>query len=357
MSAIDRKMEKFQAKIDSGIGSVGAVLDRIHNEIPRDRLVNSRNMAFTPVVGHPGYALKLNDEVDDSLHNFALGQVAERVGLPADYISKLEARGEEGRNLVATNLDRLYQIDPAKKLLVRSVKDQVRGVVTDRFRRLDSRPIIDSFIGAVDRAGARPFDGHAGDTKFSIRAVVPKVFEAFAGEVVAFGVSIANSDFGNGALSLRVFIWRVWCENLAQLEESMREVHLGSRLVDGVEFRQATINAETKASALAVEDIIKGSLSATKIDETMSLIKRANDKVIEPKEFFRSLQKNMGLLKSEFEAVQDTYNTGGVEELPPGNTLYRMSNAISWIAQKATTPERRFELEAMAGKVMLQAAA
>jgi hypothetical protein len=349
-------MEKFQAKIDNGILTVGAILDRIHNEIPRDRLINSRNMGFTPLAHQPGYALKVNNGTDDRLHNFALGQVAERVGLPADYIAKLEARGDEGRALVATNLDRLYQIDPAKKLLVRSVKDQVRGVVSDRFRRLDSRPIIDSFIGAADKAGARPFDGVGGDTKFSIRAVVPKVFEAFKGEVVAFGVSIANSDFGNGALSLRVFIWRVWCANLATLEESMREVHLGSRLVDGVEFRQQTINAESRASALAVEDIVRGSLSAAKIEETMAVIKRANDKVIEPKEFFRTLQKSMGLLKSEFDAVQDTYHTGGVEELPPGNTLYRMSNAISWVAQKAATPERRFELEQAAGKLMLQVA-
>lgn len=88
----------------------------------------------------------------------------------------------------------------------------------------------------------------------------------------------------------------------------------------------------------------------------MALIRRANDQKIDAKAFFKTLQKNMGLLKSEMEAVQETYNTGGVEELPPGNTLYRMSNALSWIAQKAETPERRMELEAAAGKILLTAA-
>lgn len=257
---IDSKLEKFQAKIDSGIQTVGSLLDRIHREIPRDRLVNTRNMTFAPSTS-AGFDIRVGDEAN-SLHNFAFGQVAERVGFPMDYARRLGERGEDGRELAAFNLNRLYQIDPAKKMLVRSVDDQVRGVVSDRFRRLDSRPIIDSFIGAVDVVGARPFEGLGGDTKFSIRAVLPKVYEAFSGEVVAFGVSLANSDFGNGALSVRAFMWRVWCSNLATLEESMREVHLGSRLVDGIEFRQSTINAESKASALAVADIVRGSLSA-----------------------------------------------------------------------------------------------
>ena len=61
----------------------------------------------------------------------------------------------------------------------------------------------------------------------------------------------------------------------------------------------------------------------------------------------------MGLLRKELDAVRDVLTTGGIEELPPGNSVYRMSNAISWVAKSAETAERRLELEGLAGAMLL----
>jgi len=45
--------------------------------------------------------------------------------------------------------------------------------------------------------------------------------------------------------------------------------------------------------------------------------------------------------------------TGSIEQLPSGNSPYRLSNAVSWIAKAAQTAERRLELEQVAGDLLL----
>lgn len=60
-----------------------------------------------------------------------------------------------------------------------------------------------------------------------------------------------------------------------------------------------------------------------------------------------------GLLKREVEAVRDVFINGGIEELPPGDTIFRFSNAVSWVAKSAETAERRLDLESAAGQLLL----
>jgi hypothetical protein len=101
---------------------------------------------------------------------------------------------------------------------VRTLNNEVRGFLSDSYRRLDSRPIIEAFVTGVQRLGALPYKGIVTDTKVAIQAILPDVFETvIPGEVLAFVLSLENSDFGNGALSLRVGALRIWCDNLSDL--------------------------------------------------------------------------------------------------------------------------------------------
>ena len=73
--------------------------------------------------------------------------------------------------------------------------------------------------------GAFTYHGVLTETKVSLKAIYPEVYEPVPGEMIAFGVSLENSDFGNGALSIREYVHRIWCANLAVFEETMRQIH------------------------------------------------------------------------------------------------------------------------------------
>lgn len=352
--AVDETAKKFQADLNAKIAASQhtalGIIERVQREVPEDRIASSRALHFEP----DGAGLRVaarGASFDQPLHRHALAQVAERAGVPDVFVSRLLSK-PWGPALLSENLNQIFDREDERRLLVRSVAGEVRGVLSDQYRRLDSRPIIEAFAGACRDVGAVPIEGVGGDLRFCIRAVLPMMFRPGGDEVVAFGIEVSNSDFGAGALSVRCFCLRVWCTNLARLDEELRKVHLGKRLDDTIEFSRETYELDTKATSSAVRDIVMASLSPAKVNAQIGVIERAMAEKVDFKAVLGGLPR-MGLLKREIEEVRDVLTTGGIEALPTGNTIYRMSNALSWIAKSAESPERRMELEGLAGTMLL----
>jgi hypothetical protein len=255
------------------------------------------------------------------------------------------------KELLAHNLQKVFSNRYAKdRYLLRSIRGELRGFLSDRFRRLDSRPIVEAFAKAVQEKGALPYDGYVTDTKIAIQAIMPEVYEPIPGEMVAYGLSLENSDFGNGALSIRAYLLRIWCSNLAVTEEQMRQVHLGRRLDDSMMYSEETYRLDAETTVSALKDVIGAQLNADTLHSRMETIRQANATAIDPagaKEELRRL-----LLKSETDAVIEAYNSPDTYNLPAGNTQWRMSNAVSWIAGKTEDAERRLELMKVAGDML-----
>jgi hypothetical protein len=63
------------------------------------------------------------------------------------------------------------------------------------------------------------------------------------------------------------------------------------------------------------------------------------------------------LTKEEATGVKEAFVSADIENLPPGQTAWRASNAISWFAHSINDPERRFEFDKLAGEMLLKAKA
>ena len=113
--------------------------------------------------------------------------------------------------------------------------------------------MVEAFATAVQEKGALPYEGYVTDTKIAIQAIMPEVYEPVPGEVVAYGLSLENSDFGNGALSVRAYLLRIWCSNLAITQEEMRQVHLGKRLDESMIYSERTYELDAQATVSALE--------------------------------------------------------------------------------------------------------
>lgn len=292
----------------------------------------------------------------ETLHKHALEQAASRVDIPVTFVNRF--LGEDyGGELVTDALNTVYRHRAPEKFLVRSSDQEIRGVLSDTYRRMDSGPILDMFARTCREIGAVPVEGIGGDLRFSVKALIPKTYvigkQPGNEEVFAFGVSLSNSDFGCGALSLQFFLWRIWCSNTATREDSLRKVHLGKRLAENIDYAKETYDADTKAMALMVRDHVRGILSPPKIDEALGAMEVAMETSIDPKKFFDKggeLEK-LKLTRAEVESARETFNNGDITVLPRGTSVARMSQAVAWLAQSAT-PERRLELERVAGVIM-----
>lgn len=364
--AVDETAKRFQAQLEATIhksqDSALSVIEKVQRETPHDVVADSKNLEFTVDGTENSNAVMMGlcnhrakGYFNDPLHKNGLDQVAERAGIPGTYISRLLDR-PYGRQLIVENLSAIYRQEENKKLLVRSVNGEVRGVLSNAFKRMDSGPIIDAFAKACKDIGAQPVEGIGGDLRWAIKAILPMVFQpskkAGTEELIAFGIQLSNSDFGKGTLSLNAFMTRVICTNYLTLEQVLRQAHLGKRLSDDIEFSKETYDADTKTQVLAVRDMVKGLLAPAKVNALVGRIGTALEERIDPKNAWQELPK-LGLLKGEIDKVKELFVDGDVEVLPRGNTMARLANAVSWFAKTAPTAERRLELEEVAGELLL----
>jgi hypothetical protein len=343
---------KMEAQIETGRKKAEEVIAMVQDSVPTDRVVRGKGLQFVSN-GAGKLTVNLGDVADETMHRNALGQAASRVDIPLAYLDRLMEKEVWGPALAAENLNQLFRHLNGERFLLRSVNGQVRGFLSDAYRRLDARPILDEFLAGVMKHGAVPVDGAATDTKVSLKVVLPMVFEPIPNEVMLFGAEYVNSDFGNGALTVNTFIDRLWCTNFARSESLLRQIHLGARLGENVAFSQRTYQLDTRTMASAVSDMSQQALSPKSVNEYLALVKSANEQKVEGREVSEFLKKN--LTKGEAQAASDAFNGADVEQLPAGNTRWRMSNALSFIA-KSAEPERALELQRLAGMALGKAA-
>lgn len=341
---------KFEKVIEAGKTRAIAVLDQINSQIPVDRVVPGKALDFhvSPSTGNIRVQFPDDHGTVEGFHRHAIGQAAAKADVPLAYIDKLMTKDQWGKELVAHTLNEVYHnTNPKMRVLTRSVNNEVRGFLSDAYRRLDSRPIVDSFIEAVAAFGGVPLDGFDLETRIAIKAVLPMVFEPVPNEVLIFGVALENSDFGHGALSLRTFMERLACTNRMISTEDLRKIHLGARLGEDLGLSEKTYALDSETMASAVNDIVTKSLSSDSVNSLLENIQRANTEKIKPEAMQEFLKKHLS--KEEQGKVIDAYNSPEIEMLPPGNTTYRMSNAISWIANQTKDEGRKLDLMHISG--------
>ncbi len=337
-------------------------MTKIRDVVPTDHVIPAQLIDFKPNGSGAGVNYIAPGVGVEGLHRNALSQLTGRLNIPMAYVDHLVASSEKdgdqvnrwGLDFLATTL-RQHTIHSDDRYLVRSVGGEARAFLSDKFRRIDCRPGALALLEAAKNRGMIVSDGTFTDTRSSLKFIMPKVLEVFPGEYMVFGFDWSNSDYGRGASDLRMFFWRAWCWNGAVGESVVRQVHIGRRLNDDIELANDTLEAEAKASALMLRDAAATAMSEAKVDRMIEGIRAANETKIDPKARVESLRKT--LTKGETELVVEAFKSPDVENMPAGNTLWRWSNAISWVGGTLDDADRRIDFERLAGDVIKPALA
>lgn len=343
-----RARDIMQGKIDKGRASAAALLEHVNSNMPMDSIVKTGALEFAPDTS--GVRVAFGGE-SRGIHRHALGQMAAKAGIPGAYLAELVS-GNEWQKALAANVlnEHFHKGQGNAKYLTRSSSGSVKGFLSDRYRRLDSRPLLEAFATSCQSIGAVPVDGVVSDTRVALKAILPMVFEPVSGEVMCLGGEWGNSDYGAARHTFRAFLLRLTCLNGATMEDALAQVHLGRQLSDDIEFSRRTYELDTRASVSALKDIVAGTLGPAKVNTLLEGIKAADEKKVD----WRNLRTQLArrLLKSELQAVESAYQSEDVINLPAGKSLWRASNAVSWIAGHTEDNDRRLELERVAGEVL-----
>lgn len=357
-------MNKVQKMIDGKAVGVQATMERLVNEgkLAQDYIapigVNLKAEDHSPVITFSGSdSLQMNmPDGQFSIHDNAIGQLADRMGIPQRYLRSLAGGEPWARQLAATVLNEHSDWTQRSRVLVRTVGQQVRGVLSDSYRRLNSVEILTAFVQEAATQGAVISDAYMNDTKIWAETILPtplSIPTSKNGEVIIFaGARFSTSDYGDGAVDMRAFLLNGACLNGMVRESVMKQVHLGSKLPDNLQLSQQTYELDTKTTVSAVRDLTSGLFSKDNLMQKAIEIQGASEIDVDFEHELKRLTRDGGLLKQEGKEVEKILMRNDPDDgVQGGATLWKLTQAITAHARELA-PERSRELHEISGQLL-----
>ena len=357
-------MNKVQRMIDGKAFGVQATMERLINEgkMAQDYIapigVNLKAQEHAPVITFTGdKALMMNmPDGQFTMHDNAIGQVADRMGIPQRYLRSLASGEPWAIALAAYLLNQHSDWTPRSRVLVRTVGTQVRGILSDSYRRLNSVEILTAFVQEAAGQGAVISDAYMNDTKVWAETILPTPITVPTknnGDVIIFaGARFSTSDYGDGAVDMRAFLLNGACLNGMVRESVMKQVHLGSKLPDNLALSQQTYELDTKTTVSAVKDLTKGLFSKDNLMAKAVEIQGASEVEVDFDQELKKLTSNGGLLKQEGKEVEKILMRNNPDDgVQGGATLWKLTQAITAHARELS-PERSRELHELSGQLL-----
>ncbi len=357
-------MNRVQNMIDGKAVGVQATMERLINEgkIAQDYIaplgVNLKAKDHAPVITFTGENHLMMNMPDGqfTMHDNAIGQMADRMGIPQRYLRQLASGDPWAIALAAYVLNQHSDWTQRSRVLVRTVGTQVRGILSDSYRRLNSVEILTAFVQEAAGQGAVISDAYMNDTKVWAETILPTPITVPTknnGDVIIFaGARFSTSDYGDGAVDMRAFLLNGACLNGMVRESVMKQVHLGSKLPDNLALSQQTYELDTKTTVSAVKDLTKGLFSKDNLMAKAIEIQGASEVEVDFTKELKRLTSNGGLLKQEGKEVEKILMRNNPDDgVQGGATLWKLTQAITAHARELS-PERSRELHELSGQLL-----
>jgi hypothetical protein len=356
--------DKINSRIETAEGRIKPILDTIEREgsLMHDFVAPLGKSDIIRFESNGSLKLDASTTTGDTrtyrkykLHTHAVGQAGEKLGIPTGYIKKLAIGDKWQRDLAADVLNRHSEFTDRRKILVRAVGDEVRGILSDHYRRLNTSQIYSVFFNQCNRQGAKIVDAHVDATRTYCETVYPKVISVPTqknGTVhMVFGLRISNSDFGDGALQLQAYNMQVVCLNGMTRDNMLRQIHLGRQLPDDLSLSQRTYDLDTETQASLIEDLVKNSFNAQNIERQARIIQLASEREVDLNNEINGL-KRLGLFKHEVDEIEDVLIASKQSDGVQGEgTLWKLSQAVTAVARDQENKRRQREIEEISGKL------
>ncbi len=305
--------------------------------VPKDRLALTQGLLTLP-----------EEHLDEhpeclSLSPWATAQVCHRLGIPVDYYRKLS------RPLRDANVNHWLWREDAEpedegtarpgcpsSWLLRAKNQEVRAVLSERYRPLDNADLIGTLIPVLeDRFEVRGIA--LTPESFHLRLVDPRLArEVLPNDRLMVGVHVANSETGRRSVTVDALVWRLVCLN------GMVRLVRGKSLL-----RQRHVSWDRPRFADALNRTVCEAVTAG-----AGLIDRLQAATREPVPDVEGVIRAIAQQAALTQAIQDRVKQALLSTPPPQQErVYGLVQALTFVAQ-SLTPDDRYDLEVTAGRLL-----
>ena len=323
--------------------------DQKNNKV--DVIADSREMLIVPTEtsvkltfpSPEGFALSKQSV---PINQFALEQIADKVGIPSRYIRKMV--GEEKYELIAENINTWFD-EREKRQLVRLLYGRCRAFLSNRYRVLDNHDLLMASLKTLQEVGAEVQRCDLTDTRMYVKAIQKrKATEIKVGDTVMPGIILRNSEVGNGKFSVRPFMFRLVCSNGMIRSESLGgfgRVHLGSAQELGI-YSPETLALESQTIFSQAQDIISGTFDDEVFNTWVEALRKTTEVEIEkPVEAIDNVVEHFKISEIAKENLLNHF----IRE--NDNTMYGLVQAVTRSAQDEESYEKQIKLEKIGGTI------
>lgn len=317
---------------------------------------------FTPMttqmeMADDGETLVLDQVGSYKATPLAHSQIASRLKIPKQYYDAMSVVPE----LRASNVNGWFAKNPERRL-VRTIDNNVRAFLSDRYRAIDHSFVVNPFMEAL--MDYRKNTGASFSVKSTAlterRMYVEIMFPNITGEitsvgrgkeVVNAGIALTNSEVGLGAFDVSSFLWWEWCSNGAIASSYLRKYHTGRKIGENEDdyniYSDETMQKEMDAFQSRLGDIFRHALTDDAFQDVVAQIQATTgQKVEKPNTLIKNVTKRFQLTEDQGERVLSNM----VEE---GNmNRYGLMNGITRLAQEVEDADSGFELEKLGNNIL-----
>lgn len=342
-----------RAPADDAPAALDAVRDRVREDdrgkwdvtVPREVLAYHNGRLIVPE-GYDG------DHPHDLIPDpWATAQMCQRLRIPVSYFRRCPTalQDEQANHWLRHGPEAPPDGEEAsgngtsprgrrERWLLRAKDSSLRGVLSDRYARMDNATVLDTVASLLDRHYEVGWFALTSES-LHVRLVDPRLArEALPDDRLMAGIHLANSEVGRRAVTVDAMVFRLVCTNGL------------IRLVRGASlFHQRHVSFATPKFEMALRDAIRQALSQASVFMEQ-LVWSTRQPVRDVEKTLANLADRWSLTKGTEEAIK-----GHLKATPAGQqeTLYGLVNAVTRAAQ-ALPPDDRYDLEALAGTLMEQ---
>jgi len=284
-------------------------------------------------------------------------QMGQFTGIPAPYYDRMR---QDAPDLLVSNVNNWLSNDlSGRQRTVRTLDQQVRAVLSDRYRRLDSVDVLEAVLPVLK--GCQVVSCEVTERRMYLKATMPSLSvpvpgSMVAGDVIEAGVVISNSEVGAGSLRVETFVRRCVCDNGMIADVGMRKAHLGRSNAADANL-QGLLSDRTRQVADVllwneVRDVVQAVLQKDVVQQVADrAAQAATDKL--PMEALGKLEQ-VGKVVAQRMRLPESVRQPMLQHLAADGDFSRWGvvNAITRSAADVESYEVATELERAGGKVL-----
>jgi len=282
-------------------------------------------------------------------------QLAEKTDIPIRYFNKMLEKGKA--KLAAENVNS-WLAEEADARLVRIADNQIRAILSDRYRPMDNFDVAVQVMDRVKEHNGQIIDSQLTEQRMYIKALAPEAMEYldFTPEekqahtwhnvdkdTLIPGIIVSNSEVGAGAFRVEPLVFRGVCSNTVITTDTLYRIHVGQKLDLGI-YKEETLRANDRLLWSQTRDLIDGTFNKELLHKAIGQLRSAKEiKLPKPIEEVNAVSKDLTLSE---ERKLDLLRYFSRE----GETVFGLVNGITRLAQDFENYDDRITIERYAGK-------